>query len=59
MFSDVTTRKQTEQKLLESEEKHRTIFQNIQDVYFEMAPDTTILEVSPSVSKISNTTVKT
>jgi hypothetical protein len=53
MFSDITARKQTEQKLLESEEKHRTIFQNIQDVYFEMAPDTTILEVSPSVSKIS------
>ena len=53
MFSDITARKQTEQKLLESEEKHRTIFQNIQDVYFEMAPDATILEVSPSVSKIS------
>ncbi len=53
MFSDITKRKQTEQKLLESEEKHRKIFQNIQDVYFEMAPDTTILEVSPSVSKIS------
>ncbi len=53
MFSDITARKQTEQKLLESEAKHRTIFQNIQDVYFEMAPDTTILEVSPSVSKIS------
>lgn len=53
MFSDITARKQTEQKLKESEEKHRAIFQNIQDVYFEMAPDTTILEVSPSVSKIS------
>ena len=53
MFSDITTRKQTEQKLKESEKKHRTIFQNIQDVYFEMASDTTILEVSPSVSKIS------
>jgi len=52
-FSDITARKQTEQKLLESEEKYRTIFHNIQDVYFEMAPDTTILEVSPSVSKIS------
>lgn len=53
MFADITARKQTEQKLQESEEKHRTIFHNIQDVYFEMAPDTTILEVSPSVSKIS------
>jgi PAS domain S-box-containing protein len=53
MFSDVTAQKQTEQKLLESEEKHRKIFHNMQDVYFEMAPDTTILEVSPSVSKIS------
>jgi len=53
LFSDITARKQTEQKLKESEKKHRTIFQNIQDVYFEMAPDTTILEVSPSVSNIS------
>ncbi len=52
-FSDVTERKLTELKLQQSEEKHRTIFQNIQDVYFEMAPDTTILEVSPSISKIS------
>jgi PAS domain S-box-containing protein len=32
MFSDITERKQTEQKLQESEEKHRKIFQNIQDV---------------------------
>ena len=53
MFSDITHRKQTEQKLKQSEEKHRTIFQNIQDVYFEMSPDSTILEVSPSVTKIS------
>jgi signal transduction histidine kinase len=44
MFSDITERKQTEQKLKQSEEKHRKIFQNIQDVYFEMAPDTTLLE---------------
>ena len=56
MFSDITERKKTEQKLLQSEEKHRKIFKNIQDVYFEMAPDTTIMELSPSVSKISRYT---
>ena len=56
MFSDITERKQTEQKLQLSEEKHRKIFQNIQDVYFELAPDSTILEISPSLSKISKYT---
>lgn len=54
MFNDITPRIQTEQKLRQSEEKHRLIYQNIQDVYFELDPDTTILEVSPSLSKISS-----
>ena len=52
-FQDITTRKQTEMMLQLSEEKYRKIFQNIQDVYIEIAPDMTIQELSPSISRIS------
>ncbi|MBN2209067.1 MAG: PAS domain S-box protein [Candidatus Coatesbacteria bacterium] len=36
-----------------SEEKYRTIFENIQDVYYEARLDGTLIEVSPSVSVLS------
>jgi len=39
----------TLQALKESEEKFRTIFENIQDVYFETTLDGIIREISPSV----------
>jgi PAS domain S-box-containing protein len=35
--------------LRKSEEKYRSIFENIQDVYFEMTPEGVVLELSPSV----------
>jgi PAS domain S-box-containing protein len=37
----------------ETQEKYRGIFENIQDVYYETALDGTILEVSPSISRIT------
>ena len=37
----------------ESHAKYRGIFENIQDVYYETALDGTILEVSPSVAKVT------
>jgi PAS domain S-box-containing protein len=40
------------QKLTVSEKKHRRIFENILDVYFETSLDGVILEVSPSVTQI-------
>jgi PAS domain S-box-containing protein len=40
-------------ELAKSEQKYRRIFENIPDVYFETSLDGTILEVSPSVEKIS------
>jgi PAS domain S-box-containing protein len=46
---DITVQKQAEDKLQESEEKYRTIFNSIQDVYAEVAIDSTILEISPSI----------
>lgn len=37
-----------------SDKKHRQIFENILDVYFETTPDGIILEISPSVEQISS-----
>lgn len=40
-------------QLKENEEKYRSIFENLQDVYFEMLVDGKVIEVSPSVSHFS------
>ncbi len=39
-------------KLRASEEKYRSIFENLQDVYFEMRKDGTLIEISPSVESV-------
>ncbi len=40
-------------ELVESEKKYRYIFENIQDVYYEINLDGTIIEISPSVEYFS------
>lgn len=50
---DISERKIAEIELHKSEEKHRRIFESIQDVYYETTPDGVILEVSPSISLLS------
>ena len=50
---NITERKRTEKTLAKSEEKYRGIFENIQDVFYEISLDGTILEVSPSIEIIS------
>jgi PAS domain S-box-containing protein len=42
-----------QEELKESEEKYRSIFENVQDVYYEALIDGTILEVSPSIEIVS------
>ncbi len=50
---DIAERKRVEDALRESEEKYRSIFESIQDVYAEVsADDGTILEISPSIEKV-------
>ncbi|RLB76707.1 MAG: hypothetical protein DRH24_17435 [Deltaproteobacteria bacterium] len=53
IVEDITERKLSEEALRKSEEKYRTIFENIQDVYYEASIDGTILEISPSIEKVS------
>ena len=53
IFSDITKRKQSEEQLKISEEKYRSIFENVQDIYYEASFDGIILDVSPSIEIIS------
>ncbi len=50
---DVTGPRSTEAALRESEARYRSIFENIQDVYYEVLLDGTIVEASPSVEAVS------
>jgi len=52
-IQDITERKLAESKLKESEEKYRSIFESVQEVYFEASMDGTLHEVSPSIEVIT------
>ena len=52
-ITDITDRKRSEKALQASEEKYRSIFENVQDVYYETSLDGKILEVSPSIQILS------
>lgn len=49
-------KKQVEQSLQISEEKYRTIFENVQDVFYQTDMGGMILEISPSIKNISDYT---
>jgi len=49
---DITERRAVESALRESEDKYRSIFESIQDVYAEVSvEDGTIIEISPSIER--------
>jgi PAS domain S-box-containing protein len=54
IFYEITELKKLLDQLSESEARYRNIFNNIQSIYFEMRPDGTITEVSPSVSTLTS-----
>ncbi len=53
IMRDITERKQAEKAVIESELKFRSIFENIQDVYYEVDLKGTIKEVSRSIEILS------
>ena len=54
LFRDITENKRAEEQLKRREEKYRSIFENIQDCYYEVSIEGKILEISPSIKIISN-----
>jgi PAS domain S-box-containing protein len=56
IIRDITQRKEAEEALRNSEDKYKRIFDNIQDVYYETSIDGIILEMSPSVERITGYT---
>jgi len=53
-FDDRKVHKETEVQLRRSEEKYRTIFENIQDVYFEISMNGRILLINKNVPEKQN-----
>lgn len=48
---DITDRKEVEERLRGSEARYRRIFDNVQDIYYEVGLDGAILEISPSIER--------
>lgn len=53
---DITDRKQAENALRKSEEKYRGIFENVQDIFYQIDFNGNIIEISPSVKNYSEYT---
>ena len=50
---DITERKIAEQAILSSQEKYKKIFENVVDIFYEASLDGTLLNVTPSVERIT------
>jgi PAS domain S-box-containing protein len=53
---EIRDRERTEAALRESEERYRTIYDNIQDIFFTTSLDGVITEVSPSLERLTRYT---
>jgi len=49
IIQDITDRKIVSEELRKSEEKYRSIFENVQDVYYQVTVDGTFTDASPSI----------
>lgn len=56
IFNDITEKKMAQLKLKRTMDSYTRIFENIQDVYYEIEFDGTILEISPSIEQNSSYT---
>ncbi|MDD5089877.1 MAG: ATP-binding protein [Candidatus Wallbacteria bacterium] len=56
IISSAIERRRAEELMRSSEEKYRYLFENIQDVYYEVNFEGVILEISPSVKLVSGYT---
>ncbi|MFA5403464.1 MAG: PAS domain S-box protein [Ignavibacteria bacterium] len=56
IIRDVTEQKNAEKALVESENKYRTIFENVQDIFYQADNNGIILDISPSIFKYSGYT---
>jgi PAS domain S-box-containing protein len=52
-IDDITDSKEANEKIRLNEEKYRTIFESVSDIYFETTIEGIILEVSPSIEVVS------
>lgn len=52
-FVDISELKELQKQIGESEEKYRSFFENVQDVFFQTDNKGTITEISPSVKNLS------
>ncbi|MGY3055243.1 PAS domain S-box-containing protein [Pedobacter sp. UYEF25] len=52
-IEDITKRKEIENNLILSEKKYRTIFENVQDVFYQTDKQGLVIEISPSIKKYS------
>jgi PAS domain S-box-containing protein len=50
---DITDRKRAEEDLRKSEEKYRSIFENVQDIFYQIDLNGKIIDISPSVKNYS------
>ncbi len=50
---DITERKQAQEELRRSEEKYRKIFENVQDIFYQVDNHGNIIEISPSIERYS------
>lgn len=53
IIRDITDRIKAEKALIESEKKYRTIFENVQDIFYQADLNGIITEISPSVQRYS------